>query len=84
VARAAGTPKEKGAGIVLKAKLGEAVAKDAVLFEIYAERSSNLTSALELAKQLEPVVLSKKVEERMLLGQFPAKATRDKPFMLER
>jgi AMP phosphorylase len=84
VARAAGTPKEKGAGIVLKAKLGDAVAKDAVLFDIYAERSSMLDSALELAKKLEPLVLSKKVEERMLLDQFPAKTTRKKPFILER
>ncbi len=84
VARAAGAPKEKGAGIVLKAKLGEAVAKDAVLFEVYAERSSKLASALELARKLEPVVLSKKTEERMLLDQFPAKTARDKPFMLER
>jgi AMP phosphorylase len=84
VARAAGAPKEKGAGIVLKAKLGDAVAKDAVLFEIYAERSSKLASALELARKLEPVVLSKKTEERMLLGQFPAKTARDKPFILER
>lgn len=84
VARAAGAPKEKGAGIVLKAKLGESVAKDAVLFEIYAERKSNLASALELAKKLEPVVLSKKVEERMLLDQFPSKKPHEKPFMLER
>jgi AMP phosphorylase len=84
VARAAGTPKEKGAGMVLKAKLGDAVAKDAVLFEIYAERNSKLALALELAKKLEPVGLSKKVEERMLLDQFPAKTNRDSHFMLER
>jgi AMP phosphorylase len=84
VARAAGAPKEKGAGIVLKAKLGDAVAKDAVLFEIYAERNSKLALALELARKLEPVGLSKKVEERMLLDQFPAKTSREKPFMLER
>lgn len=84
VARVAGAPKEKGAGILLKAKLGESVAKDAVLFEIYAERKSNLASALELAEKLEPVVLSKKVEERMLLDQFPAKEPHEKPFMLER
>lgn len=85
VARAAGTPKEKGAGIMLKAKLGEAVAKGGVLFEIYAERSSMLTSALELAKKLEPVGLSKKTEAHMLLDQFPAKTVlRDSHFMLER
>jgi AMP phosphorylase len=84
VARAAGTPKEKGAGIVLKAKLGDAVVKNAVLFEIYAERSSKLSGALELAEQLEPVVLSRKHEERMLLDQFPAKKVAEKSFILER
>jgi AMP phosphorylase len=84
VARAAGTPKEKGSGMVLKAKLGDYVAKDAVLFEVYAERSSKLTSALELAKHLEPVVLSKKIEERMLLDRYPAKTQHEKPFMIER
>ncbi len=85
VARAAGTPKEKGAGIVLHAKPGEAVAKDGILFEIYAEKSSKLEAALELAEHIEPVVLTKKTEERMLLDQYPAKtAARNEPFMLER
>jgi AMP phosphorylase len=85
VARATGTPKEPGSGIVLHAKLGDAVTKGAVLFEIYAERPSKLESALELAKKLEPVVLSRKAEEHMLLGQYPTKiGERDKSFMLER
>ncbi|MCW4046608.1 MAG: AMP phosphorylase [Candidatus Bathyarchaeota archaeon] len=84
VAREAGAPKEKGAGIVFKAKLGEAVKKDGVLFEVYAERSSKLQSALELAQRLQPVVLSRKAEERMLLDQVPEKVTREKTFMLER
>jgi AMP phosphorylase len=85
VARAAGTPKEKGAGIVLRAKLGDAVAKGSVLFEVYAERGSKLEEALALAQKLEPTVLSRKPEERMLLDQYPAKVgERDKSFMLER
>jgi AMP phosphorylase len=85
VARAAGTPKETGAGILLHAKLGEAVAKDAVLFEVYAERPSKLEAAIALTEKLEPVVLSRKAEERMLLGQYPAKiGERDKTFALDR
>ena len=84
VAREAGAPKEKGAGVVLKAKLGDAVKKDSVLFEVYAERESKLESALELAKRLQPYVLSRKAEERMLLDEVPAKVTREKAFMLER
>jgi AMP phosphorylase len=84
IAREAGAPREKGAGVVLKAKLGDAIKKDGVLFEIYAERSSTLELALELAKNLQPVVLSKKPEERMLLDRVPEKIADEKPFMLER
>jgi AMP phosphorylase len=84
IAREAGAPKEKGAGIVLKAKLGDAVKKDAVLLEVYAERSSKLESALELAKRLQPIVLSRKPEERMLLDRVPEKISAEKPFFLER
>jgi AMP phosphorylase len=84
VAKAAGAPREKGAGVVLKAKLGEAVKKGGALLEIYAERSGKLESALELAKRLQPIVLSKKPEEQMLLDRVPEKMADDKPFMLER
>lgn len=84
IARAAGAPKEKGSGVVLKAKLGEAVRRDGLLFEIYAERNSKLESALELANRLKPVVLSKKAEEQMLLDQVPERIAAEKPFMLER
>jgi AMP phosphorylase len=84
IARAAGTPKEKGAGVLLNAKLGDTVHKDGVLFEIYAEHSSKLTAALDLAETLSPVVLSRKPEERMVLDIIPAKLTHEKTFMLDR
>ena len=84
IAREAGAPKEKGAGVVLHAKLGDDVHKNGVLFEIYAERPSKLESALELAGQLSPIVLSKKPEERMILDKIPEKITHKKTFMLDR
>jgi AMP phosphorylase len=85
VARAAGTPKEKGAGLVLRAKIGDEVSKGDVLFEIYAERTSKLSAALELAGRLEPVVLSRKPDERMLLDMYPQKTEdREKSFNLDR
>jgi hypothetical protein len=55
-----------------------------VLFEIYADRDGKLASALELAEKVQPFVLSRKVEERMLLDQVPARVEREKAFMLER
>jgi AMP phosphorylase len=75
IAREAGAPREKGAGIVITAKLGDLVRKDDILFEIYAERNSKLTSALELAKKLQSYVL-RKTEEKMLIDQVPAKTKR--------
>jgi len=84
IAREAGAPREKGAGLVLHAKLGETVHKGDVLFEIYAERSGKLASALELAKQLSPIVLTKKPAEKMILDQVPEKLAHEKAFSLDR
>jgi AMP phosphorylase len=84
IAREAGTPKAKGAGVLLHAKLGDTVHKDGVLFEVYAERQSKLESALKLAHHLQPIVLSKKPEERMVLDQVPEKTTHEKAFMIDR
>ena len=84
IARETGAPKEKGSGIKLKAKIGDTVSKDDVLLEIYAERASKLSSALELTGEVEPMGLSWKTAERMLLGQFPAKTSTDQSFVLDR
>ena len=84
IAREAGCPKEKGAGVILHAKLGDTVHRDGVLLEVYAERASKLESALALAKQLSPIVLSKKPEEKMILDRIPEQASHEKTFMLDR
>ena len=84
VAREAGAPKEKGAGVLLKAKLGDPVRAGNVLFEIYAEREGRLSSALDLATVLQPFVLSRKSEERMLLDRVPAQVGRSESYGLGR
>jgi AMP phosphorylase len=84
IARMAGAPKEKGAGVVLHAKLGEPVRKDGILYEIYAERGSKLEAALQLANQLSPIALSKRPEEKMILDTIPERTTHEKAFMLDR
>jgi len=84
IAREAGAPKEKGAGLILHAKLGDTVHKDSVLFEIFAERNSKLASAFELANQLSPIALTKKPAEKMILDQVPEKLTHEKTFMIDR
>jgi AMP phosphorylase len=84
IAREAGAPKEKGAGMILHAKLGEAVHRDSILYEIYAEKNSKLTSALELAKTLPPILLTTKPAEKMILDQVPEKLAHEKTFSLDR
>lgn len=66
IARAAGAPKDKGAGILLHIGKGEKVEKGSVLFEIYADSEYKLEQSLKIATQMQPVVL-----EGMLLKRIP-------------
>lgn len=66
IARAAGAPKEKGAGLLLRWKRGYKVKKGDTLIEIYAERSTKLNEARTLAMKLNPVTI-----EGMLLHMIP-------------
>ena len=84
IAREAGAPKEKGAGMILHAKLGDTVHKDSVLFEIYAEKASKLESALRACQDLSPVALTKKPAEKMILDRVPEKFAHEKAFSLDR
>lgn len=84
IAREAGAPRDKGAGIVLKTKLGQRVKKGQITFEIYAERNAKLTEAMKLAERLNPVGLSRRLEERMVIEQIPPHAEHRKTFILER
>lgn len=84
IAKAAGAPKAKGAGLILLKKLGESVKRNETLLEIYAERNTKLKTALELANELKPIVLNKKIEDQMLLDKIPKKISDQKQFILER
>lgn len=84
IAKEAGAPRDKGAGLLLKTKLGDHVKKDQIMMEIFAERSTKLESALELAQKLQPVGLSKKPEDRMLMERIPTPTVHKKTFILER
>lgn len=84
IAKEAGAPKDKGAGVMLRTKLGDHAKNGEVLFEIYAERDGRLESALNLARRLQPIGLSKKPEDRMLMSRIPAPTVRRKAFTFER
>lgn len=84
IVRETGAPKEKGAGIKLKAKLGENVKRGDVLFEIYAERNTRLEAALKLAEKLQPFGVGSKWNEQMLIDKISTKVTPYKTFSIGR
>lgn len=84
IAREAGAPKEKVAGVLLRRKLGDKVAKGDVLFEIYAKSSQKLDAAISLAESLKPMGITERFGEKMLMDRIPTKIPHEKPFILER
>jgi AMP phosphorylase len=65
IARRAGNPHEKGAGIMLTGKRGFKVNRGDVIMEIYAERTSKLNDAKNLAEKLNPVLIEGMLLERI-------------------
>ncbi len=64
IARAAGAPVEKGAGIVLYGKEGHKVSKGQKMMEIFGERDARVDEAYNLAVKLAPISI-----EGMLLQE---------------
>ncbi|MEM0437985.1 MAG: AMP phosphorylase [Candidatus Micrarchaeia archaeon] len=65
IARAAGSPKSKGAGVVLKCEQGDRVKKGQVLLEIYSDSEAKLDYALKVAHEIQPIEL-----QNILLGTY--------------
>lgn len=65
ITRAAGAPRDKGAGIILKFKKGERAEEGESLLTIYAENSRKLDDAKTLASKFQPVKI-----EGMILGEI--------------
>lgn len=82
IARASGTPKNKGAGLLLHRKLGDRVRKGDVLFEVFAEKRYKLKRALQLANRLGIMGIGDRFE--MTLSRVPPKTEHPRYFILER
>ena len=67
LARIAGAPHDRGAGILLHAKKGKLIKAGEPLFTIYAEREWRLQKAVEEGRHLVPVIV-----EGMLLDRVPS------------
>jgi AMP phosphorylase len=67
IARSAGAPNDRGAGIYLHKKKGQRVEKGEPIFTIYADRGWRLDKAVETARQLMPIIV-----EGMLIDRVPS------------
>ena len=84
IARPAGAPSDKGAGLLLRVKIGDKVTEGDTLFRIYAESAQRRDNAAELAEELEPMGIGSRIGERMLIKQVKAVARHRAEFILER
>ena len=66
VARSSGSPKDKGAGILLKLKKGQRAEKGEPLFTIFSENKRKLNDAKTLAHKLQPVRVEGMILEEIL------------------
>jgi AMP phosphorylase len=66
IARAAGAPRDKGAGILLSHKLGNHVEKGKPLYRIYAEHRYKLEEARRVAAALRPLKIEGMILEEVM------------------
>lgn len=71
IAKACGSPTDKGAGILLMKKKGQRVEVGDLLFTLYAENEAKLERAKELAEKYSPILI-----EGMLLKRVSAQTFR--------
>lgn len=82
VARAAGSPKDKGAGIFLYKKIGDPVKKDEKIFTIYSENPRKLKQAQDLIIEENGVAVGERRE--MLIHRIKEHPMHKKSFVMER
>jgi len=84
IARAAGTPAAKGAGIQLFAKTGDKVEKDKPMFRIYSDSATKLETAVKQLETLRPMEVGRKVGDDMLKKRIGKPTAPSREFILER
>lgn len=65
IARLAGAPNDKGAGVYIHRKLGESVKQGEPVITIYAEKEAKLQAALKSARQDPPLIVEGMLIERL-------------------
>lgn len=69
IARAAGAPNDKGAGILISKKRGQRVERGEVLFRIYADNEAKCSRAADVAKKLVPIEIEGMLIEKVARHQ---------------
>jgi len=82
IARLAGAPKDKGAGILLHKKIGDTVAKNEPLLTVYAEKNLKLQRALDDFERVPVLDVGDRME--MLIHEVKERPVTKKAFMLDR
>ena len=82
LARLAGCPKDKGAGILLHKKIGDRVEEGEPLFTIYAERSTKLQQALEGLEGMRAMGVGERME--MLIHEVRERSLAKRAIPLDR
>lgn len=80
--RAAGAPKDKGAGIVFHKKQGDKVVKNEILFTVYAEKNRKLARVEDILSETTPIGVDKRIE--MFIHQVKESPVVKRAFVLDR
>ena len=82
IARSAGAPNDKGAGIKLHKKINDTVKKGDILFEIYSEQGFKINRALETCRHVNTLGIGGPNE--MVLAEIPDEDEHKQFFVMER
>jgi len=82
IGRAAGAPKDKGAGIVFNKKNGDSVEKGELLFTVYAEKPHKLDRVKYILSMQSPLGVGKKSD--MLIHTITESPVVERTFVIDR
>ena len=84
IAKTAGAPVDKGAGIILRKKIGDEVKRGDVLFRVFSENPQKLEAALKLVEELKPIEVGRRIGEKIMIKHIKAVTPLGSEFILER
>ncbi|PIW35654.1 MAG: hypothetical protein COW26_03280 [Nitrosopumilales archaeon CG15_BIG_FIL_POST_REV_8_21_14_020_33_23] len=82
IGRAAGAPKDKGAGIIFNKKIWDIVEKGELLFTIYAEKAYKLEHVKSILSIQQSIGVGKKSD--MLIHTIKESPTVERTFVIDR